>query len=241
MEVSSQNPYEPPQSDLYGTPESVSEEPLRPIPFEDLEAVPGFWRRVGAMFQLLFTNPYRFYDRIPVTGGFLHPWRFMLLMCVPLVLLLIAVISIFGLAMFSGLFGPVSPKDSSAAWILPVVGGIYAVMIPVMQLIVFWAYGSVTHLLLWIFGGTKEHAGYRQSMRATGYTMAFMTLGAMLPLLNYVIFLGGMVMLGIGLSRIHRTDMWRGILAALLPIFLCCCGYMLFVFGMIGMTSAFKK
>ena len=30
---------------------------LRPIPFEDLEAIPGFWARVGAMFRLVFTNP----------------------------------------------------------------------------------------------------------------------------------------------------------------------------------------
>ena len=237
----SQNPYEPPQSDLDGTPEFLSTETLRPIPFEDLEAIPGFWRRVGAMFQLLFTNPYRFYDRIPVTVGALAPWRFMLLMCVPLVLLIILLLSVFGIAIFSGLFGSLGAKERSEFWILPVVGVVYVVMIPVMQFVGLWIYGSLTHLLLWILGGTKEHVGLHQSIRATGYTMAFMTLGSMLPILNYAVFLGGMVLLGIGLSRIHRTDMWRGILAALLPPFLCCCGYMLLVFGMVGMTSAFGK
>ncbi|MBL0212031.1 MAG: YIP1 family protein [Holophagaceae bacterium] len=241
MDLPSRNPYEPPQSDLSGTPEPISPDASRPIPFEDLEAIPGFWRRVGAMFQLLFTNPYGFYDRIPVTSGTLPPLRFMLLMCAPLVLLVIAVISIFGLAIFSGLFGQMSSKDRSETWILPVVGGIYAVMIPVMQFISLWVYGSLTHMLLWIFGGTKEHVGLGQSIRATGYTLAFMTLGSLIPLLNYAVFLGGMVMLGIGLSRIHRTDMWRGILAALLPPFLCCCGYIAIVFSAAGLASAFGR
>lgn len=193
------------------------------------------------MFQLLFTNPYRFYDRIPVTEGVLAPWRLMLLMCAPLMLLIVAVLSLFGLAFFSGLFGAMSPKDKSESWILPVMGLVYMILLPVMQFVSLWIYGSLTHLLLWIFGGTKEHVGLHQTLRATGYTMAFMTLGSMLPILNYGIFLGGMVLLGIGLSRIHRTDMWRGILAALLPPFLCCCGYMITVFGIVGVASAMGK
>lgn len=241
MDEPSHNPYEPPQSDLFGTPEPDSPVSSRPVPFEDREAIPGFWRRVGTMFKLLFTDPYRFYDRIPVTEGVLAPWRFMLLMCAPLVLLIILLLSVFGIAIFSGLFGAMDAKERSEVWILPAVGAVYVVLIPVMQFVGLWIYGSVTHLLLWILGGTKEHVGLGQSIRATGYTMGFMTLGSMIPLLNYAVFLGGMVLLGIGLSRIHRTDMWRGILAALLPPFLCCCGYIVIVFSIVGLAGAFGK
>jgi hypothetical protein len=40
---------------------------LRPVPFEDLEASPSFWSRVGGMFRMVFSNPMELFDRVPVT------------------------------------------------------------------------------------------------------------------------------------------------------------------------------
>lgn len=30
--------------------------------------MPGFWKRVGVMFQFIFSSPWEFFRRIPATG-----------------------------------------------------------------------------------------------------------------------------------------------------------------------------
>jgi hypothetical protein len=45
----------------------------------------------------------------------------------------------------------------------------------------------------------------------------------MVPYLGILVQLAGMVWMGMGLARMHRTDTWRGVCALLTPIFLCCC------------------
>ena len=64
-----------------------------------------------------------------------------------------------------------------------------------------------------------------QSIRAYAYASAFIQIGALIPYLGFLVQIAGMVAIGMGLARMHRTDTWRGICAVLTPIFLlCCCG-----------------
>ncbi len=94
------------------------------------------------------------------------------------------------------------------------------------------------HVALLIFGGAKS--GFTATARVIGYSTGPMIVG-------WVPCLGGIVgpvynlVLEIwGLARIHRTDVWRPIVAylALLFVVLCCiCGL---VFAAIGAAGGFK-
>ena len=244
LEAVPKNPYEPPRSELIPPEWVPSAAELRPIPFEDLEIMLGFWPRVGAMFQLLFRSPWEFFERIPVTQGFMAPWRFGLLLAVPAFLIFGLIFAIIGVATFMAAIGQ---KDAMKpeAWIAAAILGGVLVLMPVMFLVGMIVGGAINHGLLWVWGGLKAGGGsegIEQTIRATGYINAFILLGAFIPLLGYIVQLGGLVFLGMGLARMHRTDTWRGICAVLSPILLCCLCYGGFVLLAIagGVTGLFK-
>jgi hypothetical protein len=62
-----------------------------------------------------------------------------------------------------------------------------------------------------------------QTIRAHAYAQAFIGLGAMIPYIGILVQLAGLVWMGMGLARMHRTDTWRGICAVFTPFLLLCC------------------
>ena len=224
MDVPFQNPYQPPQSDLEGTPEYHSPEPLRPIPFEDIEAIPGFWRRVGAMFQLLFKAPYELVDRIPITDGLWAPLRFTLLCALPITLLM-TLLGVF-MAVMGGIVAAQGSSKGPESWLFAGMGLFYALLMPISVMVGFFVGGTVSHFFLWIWGGLRDGQGLGQTLRAHGYYLGFFMLFYLIPLVNIAVLLGGPAFQGIALARIHRTDTWRGVCAAYTPL---CCGCLAYV------------
>jgi hypothetical protein len=231
LDVPSQNPYEPPQSDLYGTPEFLSPNASRPVPFEDIEAIPGFWRRVGTMFQLLFRSPYELVDRIPVTDGLGAPLRFALLCSMPIALLMAFIGILMGV--MGGFMAAQGTAKGPEGWIFAGMGLFYTVLIPISVLVGFFLGGALSHFLLWIWGGLRDGQGLGQTMRANGYYLGFFMVFYLIPILNIFVALGGPAIQGIALARIHRTDTWRGVCAAYTPI---CCGCLAYA-GLIGIIA----
>jgi hypothetical protein len=84
----------PPPQGFYPPP---SVPVLQPVPFEDPEAFPGFWSRVGGMFRMVFSNPLEIFDRVPVTEGLGAPWRFLLLLSAPVFLIMALVFFFVGM------------------------------------------------------------------------------------------------------------------------------------------------
>jgi hypothetical protein len=231
------NPYAPPLSPLQSQGGDVGEA-LRPVPFEDLEAMPGFWKRVGATFGLAFKKPMEFFERVPVTEGLGAPLRFQFLLTAPMglfVLLMVVFLLIMGY-----LSGGASPdKNAPPPWFFGAMGGAYAVAVPIGLLASYFIGGPILHFLLWIWGGLRNGREVQQTMRATGYFLAFFTLASCIPCLNYIIPLVAPVPLGMGLARLHRTDTWRAICAAYTPILFCCLFYA-GIFGVLFATGAMK-
>ncbi|MBK8726255.1 MAG: YIP1 family protein [Holophagaceae bacterium] len=217
------NPYAPPEAPL--ELEQEDRNGLRPIPFEDRDAVPGFWRRVGLMFKLLFTDPYSFYDRMGVTSGLGAPFRFLAVMLLPVIAFIMLIFGVLGL---TTMFGS-GAKGNEPAWMLPVVMGGMALIYPPMIAVSTAVWGLLNHACLWMWRGTERSAGLGQTIRATVYTYAFILIGSFIPLVGLFAALGGAVLLGIGLARLHRTDMWRGIVAVFTPLVLCCGLYAAFI------------
>lgn len=199
--------------------------PLRPVPFEDLEAMPGFWERVGAMFRLLFSNPFELFDRVPVTDGLGAPWRFLLLLSVPIFLIMVLVFSLLGVGASLAALQEARVEGHTVAALMPVIFGVILLLMPLFSFLGMVIGGALNHVFLWMWGGLKPGVGVNQSIRAYGYASAFLQIGGLVPYLGVLIQLAGIVVIGMGLARMHKTDTWRGVCAALTPIFLvCCCG-----------------
>ncbi len=197
---------------------------LQPVPFEDQETFPGFWPRVGGMFRLVFSNPMELFDRVPVTEGLGAPWRFLLLLSIPVFLILAMVFFFAGMAIMIAALDQVGKGDHKAiAAIMPVIFGLIVLLMPLFTFLGMVIGGAFNHFFLWMWGGLRPGVGISQSIRAYGYASAFIQIGGLIPYLGILIQLAGLVVIGMGLARMHRTDTWRGICAVLTPIFLCCC------------------
>jgi hypothetical protein len=199
---------------------------LRPVPYEDREAFPDFWSRVGGMFRMVFHNPLELFDRVPVTQGLGAPWQFLLLLSIPVFLIMALVFFLLGMGIMFAALEQVGKSDHrTIAAIMPVIFGAIVLLMPLFSFLGMVIGGAFNHFFLWMWGGLKPGVGTHQSIRAYGYASAFIQIGGLIPYLNILIQLAGLVVIGMGLARMHKTDTWRGVCAVLTPVFLlCCCG-----------------
>lgn len=210
-----------PAEPMGGTPD------LRPIPFEDLETTPEFWPRVGGMFRLVFSNPMELFDRVPLTDGLGAPWRFLLLLSIPVFLIVAMVFFFLGMGVMMAALEQTGRGGGgkTLAAVMPLVFGAILLLLPLFSFLGMVIGGALNHFFLWMWGGLRPGVGVSQSIRAYAYASAFLQIAALIPYLGVLLQMAGMVVIGIGLARMHRTDTWRGVCAVLTPIFLlCCCG-----------------
>jgi hypothetical protein len=197
---------------------------LRPLPFEDPETFPGFWSRVGGMFQLVFSHPMELFDRVPVTEGLGAPWRFLLLLSAPIFLIIGLVFFVAGTTIvLAALEQTGRGEDKIIAAAVPLIFGGVLVLMPLATFLGMVIGGAFNHVFLWMWGGLRPGVGLQQSIRAYGYASAFIQIGGLIPGLGFLVQIAGMVVIGMGLARMHGTDTWRGVCAALTPLLLVCC------------------
>jgi hypothetical protein len=196
----------------------------RPIPFEDVEGIPSFWHRVGAMFRMVFHNPMELFDRVPATDSIGAPWRFLMLLSIPVFLIAGLVFFLLGMGVMMAALEQSGKGDGRAiAAVMPIIYGVILVFMPLFTFLGMLIGGTFSHFFLWMWGGLRPGVGLNQTIRAYGYTSAFLQIGSVIPYLNVLIQLAGMVVMGMGLARMHKTDTWRGVCAVLTPLVLVCC------------------
>jgi hypothetical protein len=111
------------------------------------------------------------------------------------------------------------------------------VLTPLFVVIGMFVASAILHVCLVIVGGAK------QSFETTFRVVCFAE-GSASPLL-IIPFCGGLitgvwkvVLYCIGLARAHETDTGRAVIAVLLPVIVCCGGFLLLMFGALGVWSA---
>jgi|SRR5437868_7067528 len=111
------------------------------------------------------------------------------------------------------------------------------ILTPLFVVIGMFIVSAILHVCLMIVGGAK------QSFETTFRVVCFAE-GSVSPLL-VVPFCGGLitgiwkvVLYCVGLARAHDTDTGRAVIAVLLPLIVCCGGFVLLIFLVLGTWSA---
>jgi len=224
------NPYQAPAADLLAPIGSQAPGALRPVPFEDTELEPRFWPRVLAMFRALFRDPLELADQVPVTTGIGAPWRFQMVLTLPLFLLLLGIAALFG--GLTLVFSQGTRGDGPPAWLFGLMPLLYLVILPPFQFINMIFIGAMNHGCLWLWGGLRQSEGTTSTIRLTGYFLGFFMLVGFIPIIGSLAALAGPAFLGIAMARMHRTDTWRGVCAAYTPL-------VVVVFAVLGLFLLF--
>ena len=231
------NPYQAPAADLTAPVAYLDPATLRPVPFEDLETEPRFWPRVWSMFSALFKNPLELAERVPITTGLGAPWRFQMVLTIPLFLLILAIAAGFGVMMLAVSAGTQThPPGDVPAWLFSLLPLLYLVILPPLQFLNMIVIGALSHGCLWLWGGLRQSQGPTATLRLTGYFLGFFMLVGFIPIIGSLAALAGPAFLGMAMARIHRTDTWRGICAAYTPLVVLCCGFIGGIVLMLGLA-----
>ena len=212
MENGEPNLYQPPQAELTVAEEAyASDSAFPPVPFEDEAAYPAFGSRLWATLKLGYTDPFGLADRVSATAPILPAWLFNLVFQFPFAIVGLAVgVAIQGL--MGRLTGTPTPSNALIQVASVIIGPFVGIFVSSVLL----------HPFLWLFGGTRQGLGLRQTIRLMGYGGGLLAPFAWVPVLGGLASLVWIVLFGIALARTHRTDTWRGVCAVLVPIAVLC-------------------
>lgn len=97
------------------------------------------------------------------------------------------------------------------------------IVMPVVTVIWVFLWGAIVHVLLVLVGGLdSSDAGFEGSLRVVAYSSVG-NLAKLVPVIGDLISIVWMIVLMvIGLNRIHGTSEGKAVAAVLLPVVLCC-------------------
>jgi hypothetical protein len=135
-------------------------------------------------------------------------------------------------------FAPFGDRHGALTHLFGGLGWIFLlVLTPLLVVVGMFVASAILHVCLMVVGGAK------QSFETTFRVVCFAE-GSASPLL-VIPFCGGLitgiwkvVLYCIGLARSHETDTGRAVIAVLLPLIVCCGGFLLLMFGALGAWSA---
>src|SRR6266513_1482555 len=136
------------------------------------------------------------------------------------------------------LFTPFGDRQGAVAHLFGGLGWIFLlVLTPLFVAIGMFVASAILHVCLMIVGGAK------QSFETTFRVVCFAEGSASPPLV--IPYCGGLItgiwkiiLYCIGLARAHETDTGRAVIAVLLPLIICCGGFLLLMFVALGAWSA---
>jgi hypothetical protein len=113
----------------------------------------------------------------------------------------------------------------------------FIILIPLFVVIGLFIGSAIVHLCLMIVGGANQ--SFETTFRVLAFSQGSAGPLQMIPVCGGLISgVWGLVCSCIGLARAHETDTGRVVIAVLLPLIVCCGGFLLLIFLVLGTWSA---
>ena len=215
-----------------GTPMATPPSPRTGLPWEHRQGR-GFFNAFIETLVMVLTRPAEAFGIMKREGGLGEPLIYALIGgCVGGIASFLFSLGFQSLGLFT------DRHDSGLAAMAGLgIGSAMIILLPVFIIIGLFIGSAIVHLCLMIVGGAN------QSFEATFRVLAF-SHGSAGPL--QIIPLCGGLISGVwavvctcfGLARAHETDTGRVVIAVLLPLIVCCGGFLLLIFGAFGAWSA---
>ncbi len=171
----------------------------------------------------VFSEPAMVFRRMPTSGGYNRPMRFYVLtswvsgfaaVCYQLVA------SLINPSMFLG----DASKGLSQTGMITIFLSV-GLILPLFLILGIFASASMFHFSLKLVGGATKP--YEATVRALAYAAGATSVLQFIPLCGgYLYPIANFIYSVIAIREVHRTDMWRVVLAGLI-LFLLCCGLVL--------------
>jgi hypothetical protein len=204
--------------------------PMTLAPVEDLEDGPAWEHRkeLGLFKALIQTwkevlfNPTVSFARMKTSGGFVAPLLFNLTMIV----IYAFFTTIYQLLLFGVFAATASTHNDSnslsgsiSAGLPPIVNvGVMLVMIPLLVGLTFLN-AAIVHGCLALFKGTSK--SYEATYRVVCYSYSTWIFSIVPCAGGIVSSIWWVISTIVGLSKVHRTEVWRSTVAVLFPVFVC--------------------
>jgi len=190
----------------------------------------GWLTRIVQTWVNSLFHPIEFFSNMRIHGDFLSPLLYSIIIN------------------FIGTIGVLSVQmniPKTAFWKTPMLdayslsSGIifvsFVILSPILTIISSFIGAGILHFCLFIAGGVKS--GFEATFRVVCYSTG-PTIFSIIPICGGLIsWLWIIPLQVIGLTKSHKPDTWRSVLAVLLPFICCCCVAVTFVLSMTGLIA----
>jgi hypothetical protein len=201
----------------------------------------GFAKALFATWKGILFSPGPTFERMKSSGGFSSPLQFQFLMMLisfgfAIVYYLIQMAAIGSMAATSDSF-----KDTHALQSMFGAGGAMAVVIAVVAIVLGLALSiglqfvsaGITHICLSLFKGTSKP--YEATYRTLCYASSAYVFSVIPCVGSSIAGIWSLIVVIIGLAKVHRTEGWRAACAVLLPVVVCV-GLVIVFYGVLFAT-----
>lgn len=225
------NEYNPEMASTGGSPLNSPDYSTKNPPWEHREAL-GFGPALIETWKLSLTQPRLFFGNFNPTGNILDPLLYIIIMTF-----------VSGLSIFLPGFDSFLPGAGSAEAFPMMATGSSKVMFfffsPLLALVFLCILSGIYHLGLILTGAVTQP--FFATFKVLAYTTGT-SVFSLIPVIGSIInAIWNIVILVIGLSEVHRAELWKCIVAVLVPVFLCCCAAMAFASVMVAGLAAVSQ
>ena len=190
--------------------------PATGLPWENRDQL-GVANALLATITMVITRPAEAFTVMKREGGLGDALLYTIILGV------LGIVASFGFSMIlpgiglgAGRMGDVFGLGASAAFL---------VFAPALMVLGIFIGGGIIHLCLMLLGGANR--SFETTIRVLCYAGGSANIFLLIPLCgSTVATVVALVIDCIGLARAHETDTWRPVAAVLLPVVLCCGGFM---------------
>ena len=197
------------------------------LPWEN-RASRSFMNALFETIVMVLTKPNEAFRIMRREGGLGDPVLFILIMGT-----LGAVVSMLYSMVMQGI-GMGASDRGLGALVGAGVGSVFMLFLaPVFVLVGLFIASGITHLCLMIVGGANQ--SFETTLRVFSYGSGSANVFQLVPFCGGMIAgVYGIVVNCIGLAKAHETDTWRAVVAILLPVVVCCGGFLFLFLAILG-------